>query len=78
MAAPSPNKIFAAAALNPLQLRRNLPDFPESVTARRYLDLKDLRRQHPEVKQFGDWVEKKVIISGGGKVVVLKKVGNPI
>jgi len=75
----SPNKTFAlCVALNPLQVRRNSPDFPESVTARRYLDPTDLRRLHPEVQQFGDWVEEKSIIARGGNVVVLKKEGNSI
>ncbi|WP_375551618.1 hypothetical protein [Rhodophyticola porphyridii] len=74
MAVASPNKSFASgAALNPLQVRRNLLDFPESVTARHYLDLTDLRRLHPEVQQFGDWVEEKGMIARGGNVVVLKR-----
>ncbi len=73
----STNKAFApGAALNPL--RRNLPDFPESVTARHYLDLTDLRRLHPEVQQFGDWVEEKGMIARGGNVVVLKKKEIPL
>ncbi|WP_323037687.1 hypothetical protein [Pararhodobacter sp.] len=75
----STNKTFASgAALNPLQVRRNLPDFPESLNARHYLVLTDLRRLHPEVQQFGDWVKEKGMIARGGNVVVLKKEGNPI
>jgi len=75
----STNKAFApGAALNPLQVRRNLSDFPESVTARHYLDLTDLGRLHPKVQQFGDWVEEKGMITRGGNVVVLKKEGNTI
>jgi hypothetical protein len=75
----STNKTFApGAALNPLQMLRNLPDFPESVTACHYLDLTDLRRLQPEVQRFGDWVEEEGMIARGGNVVVLKKEGNPI
>lgn len=64
----SPNKTFApGAALNPLQVRRISPDFLESVTAHHYLDLSDLRQLHPEVQQFGDWVEERGMIARGGE-----------
>jgi hypothetical protein len=74
-----PKKTFAlGTALNPLQVRKNSPDFPKSVIARCYLELTDLHRLHSEVKQFGDWVEGKSMIARGGNVVALKKEGNPI